>query len=118
MWRFMIPQWHVWFFNDAAEADIIDLLGRLDCGKIVDTEEMKQLRVYFPHDRFGQVYFLMNEGIQLNPSFMGLKPIPGMHGYHPDAPHSYSVMLSNQSIPPDIHSITDIRKTMESELVK
>ncbi|MCB5266810.1 MAG: hypothetical protein LHW46_01725, partial [Candidatus Cloacimonetes bacterium] len=62
------------------------------------------------------LYFLMNEGILLNPSFMGLKPIPGMHGYHPDADHSYSIMLSNRTIALDVQSITDIRKTMESEL--
>lgn len=107
-----------WFFNDAARDDITSLLSKLECGSIVDQKEMKELRVWFPHDRFGQLYFLMNEGVLLNPSFMGLKPIPGMHGYHPDAPHSYSIMLSNQSIPPDIQSITDIRKTMESELAK
>lgn len=107
-----------WFFNDAAQADIMSLLRRLDCGSVVDQNEMKDLRVWFPHDRFGQIYFLMNEGILLSPSFMGLKPIPGMHGYHPDAPHSYSIMLSNQSIPPEIQSITDIRKTMESELAE
>lgn len=105
-----------WFFNDQARSAIISLLGTLECGSIVDQEEMKQLRVWFPHDRFGQLYFLMNEGILLNPSFMGLKPIPGMHGYHPDADHSYSIMLSNRTIALDVQSITDIRKTMESEL--
>ncbi|MDD2682598.1 MAG: alkaline phosphatase family protein [Candidatus Cloacimonetes bacterium] len=105
-----------WFFNDQARSAIISLLGTLECGSIVDQEEMKQLRVWFPHDRFGQLYFLMNEGILLNPSFMGLKPIPGMHGYHPDADHSYSIMLSNRTIAQDVQSITDIRKTMESEL--
>ncbi|MDD2542956.1 MAG: alkaline phosphatase family protein [Candidatus Cloacimonetes bacterium] len=105
-----------WFFNDQARSAIISLLGSLECGSIVDQEEMKQLRVWFPHDRFGQLYFLMNEGILLNPSFMGLKPIPGMHGYHPDADHSYSIMLSNRTIALDVQSITDIRKTMESEL--
>lgn len=105
-----------WFFNDQARSAIISLLGSLECGSIVDQEEMKQLRVWFPHDRFGQLYFLMNEGILLNPSFMGLKPIPGMHGYHPDADHSYSIMLSNRTIAQDVQSITDIRKTMESEL--
>jgi len=104
------------FFNDQARSAIISLLGTLECGSIVDQEEMKQLRVWFPHDRFGQLYFLMNEGILLNPSFMGLKPIPGMHGYHPDADHSYSIMLSNRTIAQDVQSITDIRKTMESEL--
>lgn len=105
-----------WFFNDAARSEISFLLQNLDCGSIIDAPEMKQLRVWFPHERFGQIYFLMHEGILLNPSFMGLKPMAGMHGYHPDAPHSYSIMLSNRHIAPEIQSITDIRKTMEIEL--
>ncbi|MDD3535768.1 MAG: alkaline phosphatase family protein [Candidatus Cloacimonetes bacterium] len=102
-----------WFMNPAAKRDIIDLLQSLDIGTLVFKEDMKDLRVGFPHDKFGELYYLMNEGILINPSFMGNTLLAGMHGYHPDAPHSYSIMLSNQSIPSNIVSITDIRKTME-----
>lgn len=105
-----------WFFNGKAEKVILEVLGRLACGSVVSAEEMNSMRVSFPHNRFGETFFLMNEGLLINPSFMGLKVIPGMHGYHPDAIHSYSIMLSNKTIPNDIQSITDIRKTMESEL--
>ncbi len=107
-----------WWLNKEAESAIMDLLRSLDYGYIVSTEELKRLRVYFPHRKFGDVYFLMNEGFLINPSYMGLSEIPGMHGYHPDAPHSYSLMLSNRDIPEEIESITDIRKTMENELAK
>jgi len=107
-----------WFFDDAAKNAVMNLLTSLDCGIVIEKEAMKELRVNFPHDKFGQVFFLMNEGILLNPSYMGLTSIPGMHGYHPDAPHSYSIMLSQEPIPEEIQSITDIRKTMESSLAK
>ncbi len=106
-----------WFFNDQAKKDITTALQKVSSGYIVRDEEMKKLRVSFPHNLFGEMFFLMNEGILINPSYMGLKVIPGMHGYHPDAIHSYSIMLSNRQIPENIQSITDIRKTMESELV-
>lgn len=106
-----------WFFNEQTKQDIIAVLKDVTCGYIVPDSEMKQLRVSFPHNKFGEMFFLMNEGILINPSYMGLKVIPGMHGYHPDAVHSYSIMLSNRQIPEDIQSITDIRTTMESELV-
>ena len=59
----------------------------------------------------------MNPGILLNPSFMGLKAIPGMHGYHPDDKDSYSFLISNQPIPEDVQSITDIRSIMEKEVL-
>jgi len=107
-----------WWKNDSAKRDIMALLAGLSCGKIISDDELKAMQVYFEHGRFGETYFLLNEGILLCPSFMGLKMIPGMHGYEPDAPHSYSIMLSNKEIPQEIQSITDIRKTMEKELVK
>lgn len=105
-----------WWQDNKAKDDILNYLASLDCGYIVPQEELKRLRVYFPHRKFGDQYFLMNEGILLNPSFMGIKVIPGMHGYHPDDKYSYSIMLSNRTIPNEIQSITDIRKTMENEL--
>ena len=107
-----------WFFNERARHEIIETLETTNCGSIVDQETMRSLRVGFPHDRFGQIYYLMNEGVLLNPSYMGLKPVDGMHGYHPGEIHSYAMMLSNRIIPKEIQSITDIRKTMESELAE
>ncbi|MDD4310064.1 MAG: alkaline phosphatase family protein [Candidatus Cloacimonetes bacterium] len=106
-----------WFKNDAAKEAIIRQLSVLgEYGYIVPTAEMAEMRVLFPHNRFGELFFLMREGILINPSFMGLNVIPGMHGFHPEAMHSYSIMLSNRVIPTEIQSITDIRKTMENEL--
>ncbi|PKN80136.1 MAG: hypothetical protein CVU48_03120 [Candidatus Cloacimonetes bacterium HGW-Cloacimonetes-1] len=107
-----------WFFNDDAKAKIMSHLKTLACGSIIPEQELMEMHVWFPHNKFGDVYFLMNEGLLINPSFMGKKPVSGMHGYHPKAAHSYSIMLSNRQIPESISSITDIRKTMEYELAK
>lgn len=107
-----------WWKNDSAKSAIMDFLASLDCGYMISDDELKKMHVFFEDRRFGDTFFLLKEGILLCPSFMGLKMIPGMHGYHPDAPHSYSIMLSNQDIPPEIKSITDIRQTMEKELAK
>jgi len=35
------------------------------------------------------------------PSHMGERPIRAMHGYHPDAPHSYASLLTNYADVPD-----------------
>lgn len=107
-----------WWLNPKAESDIKGYLNSLECGYVVSQDELKRLRVYFPHRKFGDDYFLMNEGLLINPSYMGISEIPGMHGYHPDAQHSSCLMLSNREIPDEINSITDIRKTMENELAK
>ena len=47
------------------------------------------------------------------PSHMGERPIRGMHGYHPDDPHSYAMLCTNQDeIPDDVAGITDIFRLM------
>ena len=45
------------------------------------------------------------------PSHMGERPIRAMHGYHPDAPHSYASLLTNYSDVPE--GITAIPHTYQ-----
>ena len=85
-------------------------------GKIVDDDELKEMRVFFEDRRFGELFFLTNPGTLINPSYFGLQAIPGMHGFHPDHKDSYSLMFSSTSIDENINSITDIRKVMEKEI--
>jgi len=55
------------------------------------------------------------------PSHMGERPIRAMHGYHPDDPHSFAALLTNQpEISEDIRAIPDVFKLMahDAELAK
>lgn len=105
-----------WFNHDEARFKVTQLLKGVEEGRIVSDQELSEMRVPHADKKFGELFFLMNPGILINPSFMGLKVIPGMHGYHPKDKDSYSSILSNRVIPDEIRSITDIRKTMEAEL--
>ena len=78
-------------------------------------------RAFFPDRYFGETIFLVDEGTLIVPSHMGERPIRAMHGYHPDAKHSYAALLTNQaSIPGDIAAIPDIFRLMirDAELAK
>lgn len=105
-----------WFPNPDARALVEQCLEGVPEGSIVSDEELKRMHVPHEDSKFGELFFLMNPGILINPSFMGLKVIPGMHGYHPHDKDSYSSIISNRPIPENINSITDIRKTMQNEL--
>ncbi len=105
-----------WFMNDKSRQTINSLLKEVDQGYIVPEEELKQMRVFFADHKFGETIFLMNSGVLIVPSFMGLHSVPGMHGYHPLAKDSYCFILGNNSIGENINSITDIRKVMEREI--
>jgi hypothetical protein len=105
-----------WFFNDRARREISGALAQIPQGRILPEAELKQLRAYFPDHYFGELIFLVREGVLIVPSHMGERPIRGMHGYHPADPHSYAMLCTNQpSIPDDINAIPDIYRLMTSD---
>ena len=85
-----------WFFNDNARTLISAELQRVPEGRIVPDAELEELRVRFPDQYFGEIIFLVQEGVLIVPSHMGERPIRAMHGYHPSDPHSYAALLTNR----------------------
>jgi hypothetical protein len=110
-----------WFFNERARDEIVSALQAVPQGRILPKEELQQLRAFFTDGYFGELIFLAREGVLIVPSHMGERPIRGMHGYHPDDPHSYAMLCTNQpEIPEDIAAIPDIFRLMtrDAELAK
>jgi len=110
-----------WFFNEVAHDEIVACLEQVPQGRILADEELKKLRAFFPDRYFGELIFLVNEGVLIVPSHMGERPIRAMHGYHPAAKHSYAALLTNQEeIPTDVIAIPDVFKLMirDAELAK
>ncbi|MBB64285.1 MAG: hypothetical protein CMO81_04405 [Waddliaceae bacterium] len=105
-----------WFQNEKARSVIQACLTELSCGRIVPDEELEDLGVYFADHMYGETIFLMHSNWLIIPSFMGLKPIPGMHGYHPDDPDSYASICSNMVLPENLDSIEQIYWLMLNEL--
>jgi predicted AlkP superfamily pyrophosphatase or phosphodiesterase len=110
-----------WFFNDKSRGLIADALRQVPQGRIVPDHELARLHCLFPDRYFGEMIFLVKEGVLIVPSHMGERPIRAMHGYHPGDKHSYAALLTNQAeIPDDIVAIPDIFKLMthDAELAK
>ncbi len=101
-----------WFFNERAQNQITEYLQRVPQGRIVPDAELKELGTLFPDRHFGELIFLVNEGVLIVPSHMGERPIRAMHGYHPSASHSYAVLCTNQEIPDEISAIPDLYRLM------
>ena len=103
-----------WFFNDEARQLITAELQSIPQGRIIPDDELRQYRVLFADRQFGELIFLMNEGVLIVPSHMGQRPIRAMHGYHPTAPQTYAALLTNQpAIPDDLTAIPHIGRLME-----
>jgi len=103
-----------WFFKDGAREKITAALEKMDCGRILPDEELESLGCLWPDRRFGELMFLLDAGVLMIPSFMGNKPIAGMHGYHPDDKDSYASFISSRVWSPEPECITDIYRLMKS----
>lgn len=103
-----------WFFNDRARELVTAELQRVPQGRIVPDAELAGLRTLFPDRYFGELIFLVQEGVLIVPSHMGERPIRAMHGYHPTDKHSYATLLTNQpEIPDDVTAIPHICDLMK-----
>lgn len=104
--------------NPAARAVITECLNKVPQGRIVPDGELAQLRALFPDRYFGELIFLVKEGVLIVPSHMGERPITAMHGYHPEEPHSYAALLSNRfDIPEGVTAIPHIYDLMSADAV-
>ena len=102
-----------WFFNDRARQQVIECLNLVQEGRILPDSELADLGALFADRYFGELIFLVNEGVLIVPSHMGERPIRGMHGYHPGEKQSYAVLCTNQlKIPKEISAIPDIYRLM------
>ena len=106
----------IWFLDDTARQPILQCLENHPKGRILSDDELKGQGVFFDNGQYGDLIFLMNSGIQIVPSFMGVKPCKGMHGYNPSDPDSFASLSSNRPIPESVTKIQHIHQLMLNEL--
>ena len=101
-----------WFFNERAREHVSACLREIPQGRILPDDELKSLNAFFPDHYFGELIFLVRQGVLIVPSHMGERPICAMHGYHPSESQSYAAIFSNQTIPAEITAIPHIFQLM------
>ena len=109
-----------WFFNPEARAKMTKRLGELNCGRILSEAELRELGVYFPDQRYGEIVFLLHPGWLIAHSDFngkGWNPV-GMHGYHPDDEYSDGVFLSSEEPPVEVRSVADVYACLRQGLRK
>jgi hypothetical protein len=107
-----------WFFNTETRTKISERLAELHCGRILSEAELRELGVFFPDQRYGEIVFLLHPGWLISRSDFngkGWNPI-GMHGYHPDDAYSDGVFLSSEQPPTQIRSVGDVYQCLRQAL--
>lgn len=76
-------------------------------GHWLSEAEERRYGIWRPDRYFGEAIFLVNPGIQIVPSDMGVRPLNGMHGYEPTEAHSLAAILSTDEIPETVKGVGD-----------
>ena len=108
-----------WFFNSRARWLITEALNKFPQGRILPDAELEELGTLFKDRYFGDMIFLVREGVLIVPSHMGQRPIRAMHGYHPKEKHSYAVVCTNlPTLPEEIAGIPDMYQLMTHDALE
>ena len=86
-----------WFLNPSARERIMRVLNSQTNARLLNQAEKHEYGIDFEDNMFGEEILLFEPGIQISPCDMGLKPLPGMHGYTPEDKDSYACYLSNKA---------------------
>ncbi len=106
-----------WFFNEEARRVITEALARVPEGRVVPEEELRRLRTHFADGQFGELIFLVREGVLIVPSHMGERPIRAMHGYHPEERQSYAALFTNhEDLPVEVTHLPHLHRLMAHAL--
>jgi len=96
-----------WFESGGAERRIRQALGELDCGDFLTDDDLRREGIHFEDGRFGEAVFLMRPGGLIVPSYMGRTAPRGMHGFTPEHPDSYAVLMASSEVSPEPSHIRD-----------
>ena len=84
-----------WFLNVSAERKIRQKLQTIKVGRIVTDQELYAWGCDFKTNRYGDLFFLLDPGVLLCPSYMSEQHLAGMHGYDPNDIDSIASFSSN-----------------------
>lgn len=101
-----------WFLKPGAREKIEAALAKEPRGHVLTEAEKAQWKVRFPGNKYGEMFFLLNPGVLLCPSFMGEKALAGMHGFDPGDKDTDAMFLSSETPDPAPRRLDDLYKLM------
>ena len=83
-----------WFKSRQAEKRVKETLSNLSNGRILSKEDYERLRIRYKHNRFGDLYFIVEDNTLVCPNFFqGSLMVKGMHGYLPEVAGNWATLI-------------------------
>jgi hypothetical protein len=106
----------LWFFNDRTRRVVLDKLEGMPHAHLLNEEEFRRYHIDFEDNMYGETFLLMDPGWQIEPCDMGLKALPGMHGFAPEHEDSYAALLSSEHLSGEMNCVDDYFRLMTSKM--
>ncbi len=84
-----------WFLKPDVRSRIEQVMETCEGGAWVDDATLASWGCDFPQHRYGEAFWVCDPHVLLCPSFMGLTPLKGMHGYRPTHRDSTAMLCRN-----------------------
>ena len=86
----------LWYHQDNKK-EIRRILNGCGMGYILNDGDLKRHHLNFNDRRYGDDFFIVNEGVELIPNFLSLARMPniGMHGYLPEYPSTHAFLIGS-----------------------
>ena len=107
----------IWFpagADAAVTLEIRDWFAQRKEGRICSEQELRDWGCWFPDGRYGEMFYLLNNGVLFAPSYMNLHRVPAMHGYDPAEPESAASWLTSHPVENPPERIEQVFKVMKS----
>lgn len=105
-----------WWRTSAAREAVRAALGAEPAGRWLAADELAREGASFARQEYGEDIFLLRPGALLVPSFMGSRPVAGMHGYDAAHPDMSALLASNRPLPAEVTHLAHLRGFLEGEL--
>lgn len=83
-----------WFKDENAKGVIEKMLSNFGEGRILGNQDYEKLHIRYKHNKFGDLFFVLEGGSIIFPNFFQRGQIPkGMHGYLPEEKRNWSRLI-------------------------
>jgi hypothetical protein len=107
---------HIWYLTQRGAQIAKTIFNSLPCGRFLDSEERKRMRIHFCDRRYGDDIFLLEPPYNFFPNFVSRIRPRAMHAYDPRHDHQMGVLIPVKGMPMASSSQASVVDIMPSVL--
>jgi len=102
-----------WPKDKVIKEKILDILGEIKMGKVIDAHAQKKYHIRFNDERYGEIIFVLKPGGTFLPNFFSpFGAMKGLHGYLPEEDVQKGFLISSKTFSYPCKHVKDLRNLL------